>query len=439
MIFDNVRVFTANVGSLLYTGIVDSYGQFTQEAWPGKVSSDNDLQVEAQAESALPFPASGSLDPYGGNLSLPSVAATGFFRTTQDAAGKWWLVTPLGHLFFATGMDEIPYLTTAKIATGQRTTDTQGRLQMFTSLPASTDPLAAFYTPAWSTWPPPASLGIQLSLGSGYDFYSANLYRKYGANYQANWWQSTIDRFTRWGINEIGSFSDPAIYSVTGTLGQKIPHVVTLSYSSCTGCGNFSFVTTSQDWWGPMVDPFDPAWAAAVDSTFAQQIPAYLSDAYLIGYYCDNELSWAGGVNDPNDSNHYSLVYGVLNSASTQPAKQAFVQMLTTEYSDVAKLNQSWQTNFASWSALLATPYNAPAPLPTASMRADFSAFLLSYAQQYFQTISSKIKKYDPHHLYLGVKFSAFAIEQWQACAQSAMSSASTTTTPGWFLPRGPL
>ena len=158
LLFDNVRVFSANVSSLLYTGIVDSFGQYTQESWPGKVSSDNDLTEEAQLESEQAVAMPGSADQYGGNLGFPAVEATGFFRTTQDAAGRWWLVTPLGHLFFSIGMDEVPWLTTAQVATGTLTTDTQGRQQMFTSLPASGDPLAAFDTPAGS-WPPPAEFG----------------------------------------------------------------------------------------------------------------------------------------------------------------------------------------------------------------------------------------------------------------------------------------
>lgn len=413
LIFDNVRVFNANESSQLYTGIVDAYGQFAKVTWPGKVSSDTDLTAQAKAEAALPLPASGSFDKYGGILALPSVATTGYFRTTQDAAGKWWLVTPLGHLFFATGIVQVPYLTTPSTL-GRQATDTQGREQMFTFLPGATDPLAAFNT-APVSYVPPASLGINNSLGAGFDFYSANLYRKYGSSYLASWTQSTVDRFTRWGINHaeaIASF----FYSAVGSLGQRIPYAVFLTYSA----GNFAHVNSSGDYWGPIPDPFDPAFALAVDSNFAQQIPSFVTEPYLVGYYSDNELSWAVGSNDSADNNHYSLIYGVLNSGASQPAKQVFVQTLMSEYTDVAKLNQSWLTNFASWNDLLATAYAAPVPLPTSAMRSDFSAFLLSFAQQYFRIISTTIKKYDPHHLYLGAKFagSEFAIEPWQACAQ---------------------
>jgi hypothetical protein len=88
LIFDNVRVFTANIGSLLYTGIIDAYGQFAKETWPGKVSSDDDLKAQAQLESAQKVAGPSATDPYGGTLALPAVSATGYFRTTQDAAGR---------------------------------------------------------------------------------------------------------------------------------------------------------------------------------------------------------------------------------------------------------------------------------------------------------------------------------------------------------------
>jgi len=416
LIFANVRVFTAATSALIsYTGIVDQYGQFTKEEWPGKVVFDGDIVAQAQIEAKEPFPDRSSQDQYGGSLALPGVKSTGFFGTTLDSSGRWWLVTPLGHLFFSIGMDGVPYLTTATYK-GTYATDVQGREQVFASLPSPGDPLAAFDTPAGG-YPPPAGSATQFTLGTGFDFYTANLWRKYGSNYTPAWMQSTIDRFTRWGINDIAS-SAPVIDSATGSLGQKIPHTATLSYASCTGCGNFAHVVTPYDDWGAMVDPFDPAFAQAADALFAQQTVPYVTDPYLIGYFVDSELSWAGDVNATSDNSRYSLVYGVLNSGASQPAKQAFAQMLTTEYTSIGNLNQAWQTSFTSWSQLLSTAYAAPVPLPSAGMRSDFSALLLSFAQQYFRVINSTIKKHDPNHLYLGPKFDTYTLEEVQACAQ---------------------
>jgi len=411
LIFDNIRSFTAPASSLVsYTGMVDSYGQFTRETWPGKISSDADLTAQAQAEAALPPPDLSGLDQYGGSLSLPAQTATGFFHTTRDPAGKWWLVTPAGHLYLSIGMDKV-------VAANANRTDVQGRLQMFTSLPAQGDALSPFYVAA-GNWPPPAGLNIQFNLGMAFDFYPANLFRKYGSSYNSAWMKSTVDRLGRWGFNDITSFSDPAIFPAKGSSGQQMPHTVTLYYSSCTGCGPFATVPSSQDYWGPMVDPFDPAWTIVVDTNFKQQAAAFVNDPYVVGYFVDNELSWAGGVNDPRDDYHFSLVYGTLKTGATQPAKVAFEQMLMAEYADVTKLNQIWGTNYATWNDFLSASYSPPVPLPNAAMRSDFSAFLLSFAEQYFRIIGGTIKKYDPHHLYLGVKFAALTMEEWQACAE---------------------
>src|SRR5271157_3925647 len=406
LILDNVRLFSATADSLIsYVGIVDQYGQFTKESWPGKVASDSDLTAQAQAEAKLPLPDRSGLDQYGGTLALPAVTANGFFRTTKDSAGRWWLVTPTGHLFFSRGIDGIRI--------NGNDTDVQGRTQMFTSLPAASDPLATFYV-AGTTSNLPVSSGIQLTTGQAFNFYGANLYRKYGSGYQQAWNRSMIDRLTRWGVNTIADFSNPVIFPATGTAGQRVPYTPQLSSS-----GTYASVTTPYDYWGHMPDPFDPAFAKAVDSSFATQIAStYPADPYLLGYFVDNELQWAGGYNDPADQSHFALVYGALAAGAGSPAKNAFLQALQKQYGDIAKLNQAWQTSFGSWDSLLNNPYSAPATLPTATMRQDFSALLLSFAEQYFRTIGTTIKKYDPHHLYLGSKFAWYSVESVQACSE---------------------
>src|SRR5258708_10500652 len=58
-------------------------------------------QAELKAHPALP-----DRDEYGGWASGPQLEATGYFHTIQRD-GKWWLVTPSGHLFFSPGFNAI--------------------------------------------------------------------------------------------------------------------------------------------------------------------------------------------------------------------------------------------------------------------------------------------------------------------------------------------
>ena len=75
---------------------------------------------------------------------------------------------------------------------------------MFQWLPPEGDPLAGFFGPLGSVHSGPVSEGKTFS------FYAVNLYRKYGANYEARWDQTTVARFKSWGFNTIGNWSsDP--------------------------------------------------------------------------------------------------------------------------------------------------------------------------------------------------------------------------------------
>ena len=131
--FNNVRtVLPANM-----TGIIDQYGQSTLSTWTGKVAQDSDLAAQLTTEQAQLSQNAPPIDrdSYGGWATGPTLAATGWFRAAQYQ-NKWWLVDPIGHLFFALGMDSVRE---------NSPTFTTGRASLFEWLPASTDPLAAYY------------------------------------------------------------------------------------------------------------------------------------------------------------------------------------------------------------------------------------------------------------------------------------------------------
>jgi hypothetical protein len=51
-------------------------------------------------------------------------------------------------------------------------------------------------------------------------------------------------------------------------------------------------------------------------------------------------------------------------------------------------------------------------------MKEDLAAFMTEFATRYFRTIRDALKKYDPHHLYLGSRFSAYTREEVLVAAQ---------------------
>jgi Beta-galactosidase/Agarase CBM like domain len=360
-----------------YKGIVDRFGQYTREDWPGKVKSSQGLltQKQQEEEELKAHPALPDRDEYGGWSAGPQVASTGYFSTVKRN-GKWWLVDPAGHLFFSLGIDVIDAHGVSYVT---------GRREMFTWLPGAGDPFSQFYAETNDVIYGP------IKKGKTFDFYEANLERKYGPNWLAAWRTTALDRMRAWGFNTIGDWSDPALYAY-----KKVPYTATISIH-----GHYAHVPSGNDYWGPMPDPFDPQYIAAANADVREVAQRFRGDPWCIGYFVDNELSWGGGA---TDRSHYGLAYGALSAKGDSPAKRQFIKQLRPRYGSIQQLNKTWHTRFASWPALLDEPYHPPDVL-NPRMRRDFSDFLTLYADQYFKVIRDAIRKYDPHHLYLGCKF----------------------------------
>jgi beta-galactosidase GanA len=116
-------------------------------------------------------------------------------------------------------------------------------------------------------------------------------------------------------------------------------------------------------------------------------------DAWCIGYFSDNEMSWGEDA--------MSLAVATLKSPADQAAKKVFIADLKEKYGEIEKLNQAWGTAHASWDALLDSR-DAP---DAQKARGDLEAFYSKIAEQYFRTARDTIKAVAPNQLYLGCRF----------------------------------
>jgi hypothetical protein len=373
LILKNLRLLR----STSYDRIVDDFGQYTRMEWPGKVKEVADLARMRDAEEASlkAAPSLPDRDEYGGWKLGPREKASGYFSTLRRG-GKWWLVTPSGHLYLSLGVDVITL--------GDGPTLVEKRERMFSWLPVDGDPLAAHYGSVDNVLYGP------VKKGKTFNFYTANLERKYGKEYVARWRSASLDRLRAWGFNTVANWSDPALYDM-----KRVPYAATIDLH-----GEYERVASGQDYWGKMHDPFDTKFAAAVDRSVREAVGRYRNDPWCIGYFIDNEISWGS---DGNDRQRFGLVYGTLAGGKNSPAKKAMVQRLKKRYTRIASLNQSWSENFSSWDSLLEQPYE-PREL-AGKMREDFADFLLSFARQYFRVVRDAQKRHDPNHLYLGCRF----------------------------------
>ena len=263
--------------------------------------------------------------------------------------------------------------------------------------PAPTDPLAKFYGQDDHVLYGP------YKSGKTFDFYRANLERKYGTDYQAAWRKTTLARLKSWGFNTVGNWSDDALGAA-----HLVPYVATLGVS-----GDHARVSSGSDYWAKMHDPFDPQFASDCDTSFRDKATRLKADPWCLGYFVDNELSWSGGsVN----GGRYGLAYGALAAPAAQPAHTAFVAQLRAKYGTVEKLDAAWGTTLANWDALSA-PYTLT-QTPNDAQKADLGTFAHAFALRYFTVVRDTLKKYDPNHLYLGCRFANYTPEEVQAAAE---------------------
>lgn len=363
---DNVRLLPANADAATLDDIVDQFGQYTRAKWPGKVSDADEIakrKTEEEKDLAT-HPALPGRDEYGGWADGPKLKATGFFETTKRD-GKWWFTDPAGHLFLSFGTCEThPFAPTY----------VQGRTAMFQSLPEKTGRLANHFG----------------ANGAQYDFYAANLERKYGPDYATDWRDITLKRFKSWGMNTSAAFSD---YLNKGAAKTPWTNILGLDGAHAKLSAGLP---------GALHDPYDPQFADDVDALMARVVSRIKDDPWCIGTFVDNELPWAGlGP----DIGRYDIAFAALASKPGQPAKAAFVAQLKTKYGDIGKLNDAWGANVGGWNTLADAPF-AASRSPNVAQRLDMLAFITAYATKYFTIVKTAVKKYDPNHLYLGCRFS---------------------------------
>ncbi|WP_432218805.1 beta-agarase [Pseudomonas kribbensis] len=405
-----------------YGNLVDAYGQSTRSKWPEKVANDEQLKSAAareqqQLKAWLAEREKSSLDKFGGLNKGPTFKASGFFRT-EKLDGRWYLVTPEGHPFYSLGVNTVsPEVNQTYVA---------GREYMFESLPKPDEPLAIHFGEGDNRGGNGADQGRGYGNGRWYDFYGANLQRLYGepcatpaatepapaapckaAIDEQKWTGHTLDRLQAWGFNTVGNWSAPQLGNA-----ERVPYTLPLSI-----VGDYTSISTGNDWWGGMPDPFDPRFAMATERAVAIAARDHRDDPWLIGYFADNELAWAGPGDDPKS--RYALAYGTLKMTTDVPAKRAFLKQLRDKYRNQAGLSKAWGIDLPAWELMEDPGFEAPLPNPEhPEIEADFKYFQKVFADTYFKTISDSLKWHAPNQLLLGGRFAISTPEAVASCAQ---------------------
>ncbi|MBI5084519.1 MAG: hypothetical protein HZB13_07975, partial [Acidobacteria bacterium] len=229
--------------------VIDRFGQWMNEEWPGKARSIEELRGLWNADR--PQPIAFPFCPLGGDERSRS-KASGYFRT-ELVAGRWHLVDPHGHLFYSTGMDVV------NARQASYATRATGREFLFERLPET--------GPAW------------LAPGEVVSFYLANVIQRHGPEWEQGWASSIVARLRNWGFNTIANWADEKLAATSG-----LPY--TLPLAGWTTRKTFPF-----PWDFP--DVFSAEFEQNVDAAARKQVAGHKDDANLIGWFIGNEPNWA--------------------------------------------------------------------------------------------------------------------------------------------------
>lgn len=194
--------------------------------------------------------------------------------------------------------------------------------------------------------PTPAGATVRPGQRRQTSFHGANLALRYGADWRPAWADDTARRMRVWGLNTAYSAT------INEQPGQqvKIPYVATLRGWQTQG----SIMG--------MPDVYSPDFEKRVDQLAAEQAAPRANDPWLIGYFIGNEPPWPGRESQ--------LVDLVLAGPPSELANR-FRQEL------VAKGD---------------TPESR-------------KAMVLAAFARYLEVINKAVKRHDPNHLNLGIRF----------------------------------
>ncbi len=330
---------------------IDQYGQYMHRDWRGKVKSQEDFAQNAVMENKLyaNAPTEVELSTYGGWKDGPKLKSTGFFRV-EKYQDKWWFVDPEGYLFWSHGACDVG------IGGAPSPADWKNE-KKYAALPDADGEFAPFYI--WY------KNGKHTTI---FDYYKANLLRKYGTEWNKRALEKVFYRMDKIAINTAGGWPRKEI----------LTHEKRCVYTPTV------YVSPAHN----LFDPFKASAAADIAETLQKQLERFAYDPWCLGVFVDNELPWPKAAK--------KIV------AEGSAARAASIKWLKEKYNEIGELNKAWSSDYQNWVAL-----ETDEKLDKHMLAADSVVLTTKYAELYYRFVSEGFKKAAPNLLYLGSRINA--------------------------------
>jgi hypothetical protein len=238
-----------------------------------------------------------------------------------------------------------------------------------------------------------------------FDFARANQVRKYGADWEQNFRDLTHRRIHAWGLNTVANWSDARVY-----LLDRTPYTVCLNTSGPR-------IEGSAGWWGKFPDPFSHTFGDGIRKrALEQRTVGTTDDPWCIGYFVDNELSWA-------KTTATSRV--PLSSRPPRSPPKSLSDLAGKENTDA----RSAEYRVGHIVRIVGSPAAATNTPDEQRCGADLEAFHAQIAETYFRVIRDAVRTAAPTKLYLGCRIAWGAPSVYRAAAKFCDVVSVNTTT----------
>jgi hypothetical protein len=207
----------------------------------------------------------------------------------------------------------------------------------------------------------PPSGPAWLTAGKDVSFYVSNIMLRYGKDWQREWAHNIVARLKNWGFNTIANWSDRQL-----AIGSGMPYVLPLQ--GWTTRKTFPF-----PWDFP--DVFSAEFEQNVDAAAKAQCEPLRNDANLIGWFVGNEPRWArefGSIKPWADL--------LLDDPEPSATKEELKRQVAANPGEARRIKGD---------------------------------FVFACGRKYFETIVAAIRRHDPNHLVLGMRYAGKPHEEW--------------------------
>jgi len=348
---DSCRLYDAEPDFPVETrALVDEMGQKSICDWPGKTKSAAEMKERILAElaSPAPVPADSSRSKWGGDLSRKLTEGTGWF-TLEYADGRYWLADPDGYAFFSAGLDCVGI-------------DGDCNLEGIRCLAGEI---------------PPESRGWVRE--NYFSWHRHNLWTVFGDDYYDRWQELTARRMVKWGFNTVACWSDIGFAEK-----YDIPHVTIMH----------GYPKTETYIFRDFPDTLSPEFEKNADE-WAKQILRHRDVHSLIGYFLGNEPQWAF-------VNNLNIGARALECEQSSWCRRGLIEFMREKYGTVEELNRIWGSSYESFEDMDRPVSTLRFTDEAKAAMDEFSAVMI---REYIRIPSEAIRKYDPHHLNLGIRY----------------------------------